>query len=44
MAGGGGLSCTGVMIGSDNQRPVPRFSYCASRALPNVAENNNMAI
>lgn len=34
----------GIMSENEKKRPVPQFSCCASRALPNVAEkNDNMA-
>ena len=38
--GGGELSGTGIVIGNEKKRQVPRFKYCASTAPPNVAENN----
>ena len=38
---GGGLLGTGIMIGNEDQRPVPPSSHYASRAPSNVAEDNN---
>ena len=38
---GGGLLGTGIMIGNEDQRPVPPSSHYAGRALPTSQENNN---
>ena len=38
VAGGGELLVTGIMLGNEKQRPVPRFSYHASRAPPPTSQ------